>query len=76
MSTTLYLVFDGRVFHPEEPVALTPDTRVRATIEAVEPAPKPRSFLQTARGLRLNGPPDGSARLEDHLCGELADAAQ
>jgi hypothetical protein len=71
------LVFDGKVFHPEEPVDLKPDTRVRATLERDEPAQaKERSFLETARSLRLNGPPDWSARLEEYLYGNGADAGK
>jgi beta-phosphoglucomutase-like phosphatase (HAD superfamily) len=68
MSTTLHLVYDGKVFHPEEPVALTPDTRVRVTIEVVETVkPQPQSFLKTARALHLEGPPDWSTRLQEEL---------
>lgn len=75
MSTTLHLVYDGKVFHPEELVELKPDTRVRATIEAVEPVDlQPRSFLHTARALSLDGPPDWSARIEEYLYREPADA--
>jgi len=74
MSTTLHLVYDGKVFHPEEPVALTPATRVRVTIEAVEAVkPQPQSFLKTARALRLEGSPDWSTRLQDELYPDLDD---
>lgn len=77
MGTTIRLIFDGKVFHPQEPIDLEPDTRVRATLEREEPAiPKGRSFLETARSLRLNGPPDWSARLEEYLYGNGADAAR
>ena len=64
MTTTLYLTFDGRVFVPEQPVSLAPNTRVRATIEA------PRSFLDAARSLNVDGPPDWSSRLDGYLYGE------
>ena len=75
MSTTLHLIYDGKVFHPEEPVELKPDTRVRVTIEATEPvSPQPRSFLRTARALCLDGPPDWSARIEEYLYRGPADA--
>ena len=47
-----------------------PDTRVRVTIEAAErPRTKSKSFLQTARSLKLQGPADWSARLDDYLYG-------
>ncbi len=77
MNITLDLVYDGKVFRPEGPVELRPDTRVRATIEAIGPAaPQPRSFLQTAQALGLDGPPDWSVRLEEHLYGEHDDAGK
>ncbi len=34
MTKTLEAVFDGKVFLPDEPLELAPDTRVRITIEA------------------------------------------
>ena len=75
MSTTLHLVYDGKVFHPEEPVALTPDTRVRVTIEVVETRePKPQSFLKTARALHLEGPPNWSTHVKEELYPEPPDA--
>ena len=68
MPTTLEAVFDGKVFHPESPPVLEPNTRVRVAIETVvlpsEPVP---SFLRTARSLNLEGPPDWSATLESCL---------
>jgi len=68
MGTTLHLIYDGKVFLPEDPVNLRPDTRVRATIETTEPLKrKDTSFLETARALRIDGPPDWAARLEDYL---------
>jgi hypothetical protein len=75
MSTTLHLVYDGKVFHPEEPVEFTPDTRVRVTIEEVEMVkPQPQSFLKTARALRLEGPADWSTRVKDELYPEPPNA--
>jgi len=70
MSTTatIDLIYDGTTFRPEGPVDLEPNTRVRVTIESMEAvAPKRRSFLQTARALKLDGPSDWSARLEEYL---------
>ncbi len=34
MTKTLEAIFDGKVFLPDEPLELAPDTRVRITIEA------------------------------------------
>ncbi len=75
MSTTLHLVYDGKVFHPEEPVDFTPETRVRVTIEEIELVkPQPRSFLKTARALHIEGPSDWSTRLENELYPEPPNA--
>ncbi len=64
LSQTLDAIFDGDVFRPDSPVELEPNTRVRIIIEAAEtPAQKPESFLQVARSLKLEGPPDWSSSL-------------
>jgi hypothetical protein len=74
MTQVLHATFDGQVLRPEEAVELEPNTRVRITIEAVDPpAMTTASFLQTARLLRLDGPRDWSARLEDYLYGNASD---
>lgn len=71
MSQTLEATFDGSVFRPDTPVELKPNTRVRITIEAAETsAREPESFLQVARSLKLQGPPDWSSRLDEYLYGE------
>jgi len=70
MTTRLNAVYDGKVFKPEGPLDLKANIRVRITIEAPEiekSKPKKRSFLQTALSLKISGPPDWSARLEDYL---------
>jgi predicted DNA-binding antitoxin AbrB/MazE fold protein len=73
MVKTVEAVFDGKVFEPTEPIELKPNTRVRISVEAVEPSkdePKTASFLQTARALNLDGPPDWSANLDAYLYGD------
>lgn len=76
MTATLEAIFDGAVLRPEEPLALAANTRVRITLETLPPATAtdtpPRSFLQTARALRLDGPPDWSEKLDDYLHGDKA----
>lgn len=68
MTQSLHAIFDGQVLRPEEPVALEPNTRVRITIESLDASvAETASFLRTARSLKLEGPPDWSARLEDYL---------
>ncbi len=74
MSATVTATFDGKVFLPDEPLHLEPNTKVRITIEKTQPAPPDaRSFLQTAQSLRLDGPPDWSARFEEYLYGDERD---
>jgi len=71
MTITLDAIFDGAVLRFDKPVELEPNTRVRVTIEAAKPVvKKKRSFLQTAKSLNLQGPPDWSARFEDYLYNE------
>lgn len=73
MTKTLHAVFDGEVLHPEEDLPLAPNTRVLITLETPEAsssASRPRSFLETARSLSLEGPQDWSERLEEYLYGE------
>lgn len=77
MTKTLEAIFDGKVFHPDEPPELEPDTRVRITIETTDtPKTPPASFLATARALKLKGPPDWSARLDEYLYGTESEASE
>lgn len=69
MAETFEAVFDGKAFHPTEPVALEPNTRVRITVESASPEESAVSFLKTARSLQLEGPPDWSANLHEYLYG-------
>ena len=74
MVKTLEAIFDGQVLHLEEPVELQPNTRVRITIETIEPESNfPPSFLQVARSLKLEGPQDWSVHIEDYLYGNPED---
>jgi predicted DNA-binding antitoxin AbrB/MazE fold protein len=74
MIKTLNGTFDGQVLRPDEPVDLEPNTRVRITIETTDaPEAKTRSFLRTARSLKLEGPSDWSDRFEDYLYGREKD---
>lgn len=76
MTTTMEAVFDGQVLRLDEPLALAPNTRVRITIEALEPAPSSQtSFLRTARSLNLDAPADFATNIDAYLYGETPDAA-
>ena len=72
MTTTIEAVFDGTVIRLDHPLNLAPNTRVRITIEPVEPTvPRESSFLRTARSLNLNAPPDFATNIDQYLYGEL-----
>ena len=71
MTETIEAVYDGEVFLPTKPVALTPNTRVRITVETLlSSEDAPASFLQTARSLNLEGPSDWSENLDEYLYGD------
>lgn len=71
MSQTLNATFDGKVFLPDAPVELEPNSRVRITVEPTSgDGSKPESFLNVARSLNIEGPKDWSSRLDDYLNGE------
>jgi hypothetical protein len=70
MLRTTDALFDGKVLRPDDALGLAPNTRVRLTIETVESsAPGSQSFLNTARSLNLDGPPDWADRLETYRYG-------
>ncbi|AFZ26060.1 Protein of unknown function DUF104 [Cylindrospermum stagnale PCC 7417] len=68
MVEKIAAVFDGNVFYPAEPIALPANTRVRISIEILPPDQQETiSFLETARSLKLEGPPDWSANIDKYL---------
>lgn len=71
MTQILEAVFDGHVIHPDEPVALLPNTRVRIVIQSL-PDTKQQSvsFLREAQSLMLEGPEDWAENVDDYLYGE------
>lgn len=71
MSQTLEATFDGQVFRPVQTVELQPDTQVELVVTVKTASEeKPKSFLRTARSLKLKGPKDFSSRIDDYLYGE------
>jgi hypothetical protein len=69
MVQTIQAVFDGKVLRPEDPLTLMPNTRVQITIETMESSTeKVTSFLDTARSLNLEGPPDWAVNIDAYLC--------
>jgi predicted DNA-binding antitoxin AbrB/MazE fold protein len=70
MIKTIEAVFDGKVFRPKDALTLEPNTRVRITIEPVEPTTKGAvSFLDTAISLKLDGPRDWAVNIDTYLYG-------
>lgn len=71
MTQTVDAVYDGSVLRPDAALPLEPNTRVRLVVEVLcAPVQSPTSFLRTARGLDLSGPPDWSANLDEYLYGD------
>lgn len=71
MVKTVEAVYDGKVFQPDQPIDLEPNTRVRIIVETILSEGEEKvSFLRTARSLKLEGPPDWAANLDDYLYGD------
>jgi hypothetical protein len=76
MTWTITATYDGSKFVLDEPLPLEPGTRVLLTVHAVadergsESFP-PGSFLDVARSLKIDGPPDWSARVDHYLYGPM-----
>jgi hypothetical protein len=71
MNHTVEAIYDGAVLRPETALGIEPNTRVRVTVEVLQPTEcTPQSFLDTARSLDLHGPPDWSANLDRYLYGD------
>jgi hypothetical protein len=74
MSQQLEATFDGTSLQLEEPLNLAIGTRVRIIVESVVPQEQkqPKSFLQTAQSLQLQGEQDWSEKIDQYLYGETA----
>ena len=71
MLNSIEALFDGQVFHPDQPVTLKANTRVRIIIENLSSEENElTSFLDTAESLNLDGPSDWSGNLDHYLYGE------
>ncbi len=74
MTISIEAVFDGEVLRLDRPPNLAPNTRVIVTIEPLHPAELPSAtFLQTARALNLDGPPDLAGNVDVYLYGGAED---
>jgi hypothetical protein len=74
MSQQLEATFDGTSLQLEEPLNLAIGTRVRIIVESIMPIEsiQPKTFLQTAQSLQLQGEPDWSEKIDQYLYGETA----
>jgi hypothetical protein len=71
MLQELEAVFDGTALQLEVPLNLAPGTRVRIIVENVpDEVKQPKTFLQTAQSLELQGVPDWSEKIDQYLYGE------
>lgn len=70
MLNPIDAVYDGSVLRPDAALPLSPNTRVRITVEVVPEETKPVSFLEIARSLKLDGPPDWASNLDHYLYGD------
>jgi hypothetical protein len=72
MLQELEAVFDGTTLQLERPLDLAAGTRVRIIVEIViaNEAKPPKSFLETAQSLKLQGEPDWSEKIDQYLYGE------
>ncbi|MFO7586171.1 MAG: antitoxin family protein [Anaerolineales bacterium] len=67
---TIEATYDGQVIRPDSPLKLEPNTRVRITVTPVKATRgKQKSFLATARALKLNAPADLAENLDEYLYG-------
>lgn len=67
-AQTIEALYDGRVFLPEQTPALKANTRVRITVEQVKvKRARKKSFLDTARSIKIDAPADFSANLDEYL---------
>jgi len=69
MSNIIEATFDGKVFHPNKPVRLRPNTHVRITIDPEDTPDEDSqySFLKTAQSLKIDGPNDWSKNVDHYL---------
>lgn len=71
MLQELEAIFDGTALQLEVPLNLKAGTRVRIILESVLPdEEQPKTFLETAKSLQLQGEPDWSEKIDQYLYGE------
>jgi len=75
MTWTITATWDGSKFVLDEPLPLEPGTRVLLTVHPDDQHGSdsfaPGSFLDVAWSLKIDGPPDWSARVDHYLYGPM-----
>ena len=75
MTQTLDATIAGKIFHPDAPAELKPNSRVRIRVESPnEDADEPQSFLGVALSPKLEGPEDWASCFGHYLNGETAES--
>lgn len=70
-SQEITAIFDGQSLKLESPLNLEIGTRVKITVETLlETKDTPKTFLQTAQSLQLQGEPDWSETIDQYLYGD------
>lgn len=71
MEKTVGATYDGKVFRPDEPVDIKPNTKVTLNfvIKKKKKTGKPYAFLDYAMSVDLDLPEDYSTNLDDYLYG-------
>jgi len=68
MSQTFEAMYDGTALHPLEPLPLPPNSKVRITLEVIEPE-NPKDFLTMSMAFTSDGFEDWSDDPERYLYG-------
>jgi hypothetical protein len=71
MIQEINAIFDGKSLQLESPLNLDVGTRVKIIVETILPQKHPpKTFLETAQSLELQGNPDWSDKIDQYLYGE------
>jgi hypothetical protein len=76
MIQEINAIFDGKSLPMESPLNLDVGTRVKIIVETILPQKHPpKTFLETAQSLELQGNPDWSEKIDQYLYGETVSTA-
>ena len=75
MNKAVEAIYDGTVFRPTELIKMKPHIKVLITVKSTPSKAPKSSFINTAMSLKLEGPADWSANLEDYLYNKKSNEA-